>query len=80
MGLVINAMGQDATTPLSDFELCAWSRVIHPRIAQVVEPYLVRWMHHVILEKESDVDDVVRGWLRAAYAFGLKNTKHPKKM
>ena len=45
-------------------------RVDHPRIEEVVEPYPGRWMHHVVIVKESDLDGDVRGWLGEAYAFG----------
>jgi hypothetical protein len=45
-------------------------RVDHPRIEEVVEPYPERWMHHIIIERESDLDGDVRGWLGEAYAFG----------
>ena len=45
-------------------------RVIHDRIAESVEPYPGRFTHHVIIERESDLNDDVRGWLSEAYAFG----------
>ncbi len=55
------------------------TRLTHPRIVQVVEPYPGRWMHHVIIGAESDVDDTVREWLRNAYAFGIKVQRHRQK-
>lgn len=42
----------------------------HEKIVEAVEPRPGRWTHHIIIEKESDVDEDVRGWLREAYAFG----------
>ncbi len=36
-------------------------RVTDPRIAQAIEPYPGRWMHHVIIAGEPDFDDEVRG-------------------
>jgi len=45
-------------------------RVDHPRIEEAVEPYPGRWMHHVVIMKESDLDGDVRGWLGEAYTFG----------
>ena len=44
-------------------------RVEHPRIEQVVEPRAGSWTHHVIIEKEADLDGDVRGWLVEAYTF-----------
>jgi len=44
-------------------------RVDHPRIAESVEPYPGRWMHHVIIQDEAELDDEVRAWLEEAYAF-----------
>lgn len=38
-----------------------------PRWKQVVEPAPGRFMHHLELYSESDVDDEVRGWLRRAW-------------
>lgn len=28
-----------------------------------------RWTHHVIIEKETDLDEDVKGWLHEAYVF-----------
>jgi hypothetical protein len=44
--------------------------VVHERIRQAVEPYPGRWMHHVVIWQESDLDEDVKGWLSEAYAFG----------
>ena len=41
--------------------------VEHERIMQAVEPRPGRWTHHVILEKQADLDEDVRAWLREAY-------------
>jgi hypothetical protein len=42
-------------------------KVENPRIEEAVEPQPGRWTHHVIIEKQSDLDDEVKGWLREAY-------------
>jgi hypothetical protein len=44
-------------------------RIVRSRIEKAVEPYPGRWTHHVIIEKESDLDDDVRKWLKEAYEF-----------
>jgi hypothetical protein len=41
--------------------------VEHKRIVQAVEPRPGRWTHHVIIDKEADLDEDVRAWLREAY-------------
>jgi hypothetical protein len=46
-------------------------RAADERIVQAVEPYPGRWMHHVILEQATDLDELVQGWLKEAYVFGL---------
>ncbi len=38
-----------------------------PQIVQVVEPYPGRWMHHVIIQKSSDLNEEVQGWLKESY-------------
>jgi hypothetical protein len=43
--------------------------VEHERIVQAVEPRSGRWTHHVIIEKEADLDEAVRAWLREAYVL-----------
>ncbi len=42
-------------------------RIDDDRIEEMVEPRPGRFTHHVIIEKESDLDHVVREWLREAY-------------
>jgi hypothetical protein len=41
----------------------------HERIVQSVEPRPGRWTHHVIIEKEADLDEAVRAWLLEAYSL-----------
>ncbi len=41
--------------------------VEHERIVQAVEPRPGRWTHHVIIEKQADLDEDVCAWLREAY-------------
>ena len=50
-------------------------RVEHPRIEQVVEPRAGSWTHHVVIEKEADLDGDVRGWLVEAYTFAKSRVK-----
>ncbi len=38
-----------------------------PRWKQIVEPYPGRFTHHLELYAAADIDDEVRGWLRAAW-------------
>ncbi len=47
----------------------------HAMIVQVVEPYPGRWMHHVIVQDESDLNDDVRGWLTDAFAFAASRKR-----
>ena len=42
-------------------------RIEHERIKSAVEPRPGRWTHHVVIEKESDLDETVCQWLREAY-------------
>ena len=43
--------------------------ITHDRIVEAVEPRPGRWTHHIIIEKEEDLDADVQEWLREAYAF-----------
>ena len=43
--------------------------VCSPRIAAASEPYPKRFTHHVIVEKESDIDGELLSWIDEAYAF-----------
>lgn len=40
-----------------------------PRIAESTEAYPNRWTHHVIAEREEDIDTELLGWLDEAYRF-----------
>jgi hypothetical protein len=42
------------------------SQIADPQVVQAVEPTPGRWMHHVIIQTASDLNDAVRGWLRQA--------------
>lgn len=42
-----------------------------PRIAQAVEAYPGRWTHHVPVQRESELDAELLGWLEEAYQFAL---------
>jgi hypothetical protein len=50
--------------------------VEHERIVQAVEPRPGRWTHHVIIEKQADLDEDVRAWLREAHAFSMDRRIH----
>ena len=39
------------------------------KIVEAVERYPGRWVHHVIIQTEADLDDYVYQWLREAYTF-----------
>ena len=43
--------------------------ITHSQIVQAVEPYPGRWMHHVIIQNESDLNEDVRRWLGQAFTF-----------
>lgn len=40
------------------------------QIAQVIESYPGRWMHHIIIKTEKDFNKAVQKWLKEAYDFG----------
>lgn len=40
-----------------------------PRIAQSVEAYPNRWTHHVIVERQEQMDEELMGWIDEAYCF-----------
>lgn len=44
----------------------------NPRIVEVIETYPGRWMHHVIIQNEEEIDDQLMGWIRAAYEFAMR--------
>lgn len=44
-------------------------QIQHERIEKIVNPYPHRWTHHLIIEKISDLDDLVGGWLIESLAF-----------
>jgi hypothetical protein len=52
-------------------------RINDPRIAQVVELAPGRWMHHVIIEMESDLSEDVKGWLKQAFGFAAPRGNAP---
>ncbi len=44
-------------------------QVVSPRIAMSVEAYPNRFTHHVIVEREDEIDGTLLGWIDAAYSF-----------
>lgn len=47
-------------------------QIVSPRIVETAEPYPGRWMHHLILSTQEDLDEELLGWLREAYNFGRR--------
>lgn len=45
-------------------------RINNPQIVQVIESYPGKWMHHVVIQNTSDINELVRKWLTEAYNFG----------
>lgn len=41
-----------------------------PRVAVVVEPYPGRFTHHVLVEREEELDEELFSFLAMAWAFG----------
>ena len=55
-------------------------RRVHKRIKESVEPYPGRFMHHVVIERASDFDGLVKGWLRDAHSqAGEPGRRRPRK-
>ncbi len=46
-------------------------QLVHPRIAECVEPYPNRWTHHVIVQHAGEIDDELMGWIDESYRFSL---------
>ncbi len=70
---------QDSITLAFD----ARRRIRDRRIADAAEPRPGRWTHHVLIDKESDFDGKVKGWLREAYRNSLpgrpKGAQRPRR-
>ena len=45
-------------------------RIGDGRVVSAVEPRPGRWTHHVVIEREEDLDAAILSWLAEAYAFG----------
>ncbi len=46
-------------------------RLASPRIDAVSEPYPNRWIHHVLIASEEELDGELMGWIREAYHFSV---------
>ena len=46
-------------------------QLVHPRIAESVEPYPHRWTHHVIVQQTDEIDAQLMGWVDESYQFSL---------
>lgn len=44
-------------------------RIESSRIAESVETYKNRWMHHLIVEKPEELNDELMRWIQEAYLF-----------
>lgn len=44
-------------------------RIESSRIAESVETYKNRWMHHLVLEKPEELNDELMRWIQEAYLF-----------
>lgn len=44
-------------------------QLVHPRIAESVEPYPNRWTHHVIVERPDEIDEELMGWIEESHRF-----------
>ncbi|PPD57983.1 YdeI/OmpD-associated family protein [Dehalogenimonas etheniformans] len=47
-------------------------RIESPKIKESVQPYPGRWIHHIVIGKESDFDEEMKKWLKSAYEFAQK--------
>ncbi len=54
---------------------CVGRYIENDQIVEVVEPYPGRWVHHVIIQSEADLNEHVNQWLREAYTFSLARGK-----
>ena len=44
-------------------------RLDSPRVTQAVEPYPMRWTHHIPIRDADEIDCELLGWLSEAYWF-----------
>ena len=47
-------------------------KICSARVAEAVEPYPGRWVNHIIVTEESDLDDELLRWLEEAYEFATR--------
>ncbi len=45
------------------------------QIVEVREPYPGRWIHHLIIQNEDDLNEEVKQWLAEAYTFSEQRRK-----
>lgn len=50
-------------------------RIESEQIAEAVEPYPGRWMHHIIIQEEAELNTDVCKWLHQAYTFSQGKEK-----
>ena len=49
--------------------LCLPEKLSSKRILSAVEPYPGRWTHHIIIQREDELDEELTRWLQSAIAF-----------
>lgn len=54
-------------------------RVVHPRFFRILTVTPRDHVHYFRLEREEDLDDDVRGWLRESYAVGASSGISPRR-
>lgn len=47
-------------------------RLDSPRIVEASEPYPNRWIHHLIIQDFSEVNEELMNWIKEAYDFAAK--------
>lgn len=53
------------------------SHIDSPRILHAAEVAPGRWMHHMLIRQESELDDEVKAWIEAAWALVGPGRKRP---
>lgn len=53
-------------------------RIDDKRITEVVEPRPGKWIHHIVIQKDTDFDDIVKGWIKEAHKLAGRNKGNKK--
>lgn len=54
------------------FSIALSRRIDDPRLLEVVEPYPNRWMHHFLIESQSQIDQSFLDIIDEAYRFSVR--------